>query len=109
MATVKIEEGPGRIEARTGEEITLEVSGANTTGYLWQLQTDSSAVEVVTHEVIPDNESFGGAGVERFIVKPVKAGDAVLHFQLKAPWEIDPVESHDVEVHSVSTNKTFEK
>jgi predicted secreted protein len=102
MTTVKLEEGAERVETHPGEEITLEVPGANTTGYLWRLQTDSSAVQIVGHEVIPDKENFGGAGVERFIVKPLRTGVATLHLELKAPWEDDPAESYDVQVHSVA-------
>ncbi len=101
MTTVKLE-GTHLIEAHPGEEVTVEVPGANTTGYLWRLKTDSNSVQVVGHEVVPDNESFGGAGVERFVVKSLKAGQATLHFELKAPWESDPAESYDVQVRSIA-------
>jgi predicted secreted protein len=106
LTTVKLEQQNEPIEARPGEEITLEVPGANTTGYLWQLKTDVDAVEVVGHEVIPDHENFGGAGVERFVVRPLRAGDATLHLELKAPWENAPAETLDVRVHSVTEKKT---
>ena len=101
---MKLEESVERIEAHPGEEITLEVPGANTTGYLWQLKTDSSAVEIVGHEIIPDHQSFGGAGIERFVLKSLRAGDTTLHLELKAPWENDPAESYNLQVHS-----SFEK
>jgi predicted secreted protein len=101
MTTVKLE-GTERIEAHPGKEFTVEVPGANTTGYLWRLQTDPNTVQIVGHEVVPDDENFGGAGVERFVVKPLKIGHATLHFELKAPWESDPAESYDVQVHSVA-------
>jgi predicted secreted protein len=74
----------------------LEVPGANTTGYLWQIKTDSSAVEIVGHEIVPDDQSFGGAGVERFFLKPPRTGDASLHLELKAPWESEAAQVHSV-------------
>ncbi len=101
MTTIKIEEGAKCVEAHPGERITVEVPGTNTTGYLWQLQTNPDAVQVVGHEVVPDEEHFGGAGVERFVIESIKEGNATLHLELKAPWESDPAETYDLEVHSV--------
>jgi hypothetical protein len=95
MPTVKVE-GDENVDVRPGEEVVLEVPGAN---------TSSDAVEVVGHEVIPDEESFGGAGVERFTLRPLREGNATVHLELKAPWDSDVAESHDVHVHSVAADK----
>ena len=99
MTVVKIEDAQD-IQARPGEAITLEVPSANTTGYLWQLNANPEAVEVVGHEVIADEENFGGAGIERFTVRPLRGGDVTVHFELKAPWENDPAEVREVRVHT---------
>jgi len=100
MPTVKVD-GDQSVQVHVGEEVTLEVSGANTTGYLWQLNADPSAVKVVEHQIVPDEESFGGSGTERFIVRPLSGGDAMVRLELKAPWEKEPVETHDVLMHSL--------
>jgi predicted secreted protein len=102
MTTVKVEESAEPVETRLGEVVTLEVPGANTAGYLWQLQTNSDTVKVVGHEVVPDEENFGGAGVERFCLQVLKEGDATVYLRLKRPWEQEAAESYDVHLHSVS-------
>jgi predicted secreted protein len=99
MATVKVE-GNESVEVHPGEEVTLEVTGANTTGYLWHLNANPEAVEFVGHEVVADLENFGGAGIERFVVRLLCEGDSMVRLELKAPWETEPVEIHDVQVHS---------
>jgi predicted secreted protein len=100
MPTVKVEGGQ-TVDTHPGEDVTLEVQGANTTGYLWRLNANPDVVLIVGHEVIPDEESFGGAGIERFVVRPLRSGDATIRLELKAPWETEPVESHDVHFHSI--------
>jgi predicted secreted protein len=102
VTTIKLDEVTERIESQSGEAFTLEVPGANTTGYLWQIKTDPSVVQLIEHEIVPDEENFGGAGIERFVLKLLRTGVAKVHLELKAPWEEQPVETYDLQVHSVA-------
>ncbi len=104
MTTVRVE-GEQSIEVPEGGEVTLEVSGANTTGYLWKLDANPEAVEIVGHEIIADENSFGGAGVERFTLKALRQGEATVRLELRAPWESDAAESHDVHVHALPSSE----
>ena len=97
MTTIKVETQQN-VRVEPGEDVTLEVPGCGTTGYLWKLDANPGAVEVVGHEVVPDDRSFGGAGVERFTVRSVHVGDATVRLELKAPWESTAVESYDVTI-----------
>ncbi len=99
MTTVKVESDQN-VEIKSGDSVTLEVPGAATTGHLWELKADPGAVEVLDHKIVPDEKSFGGAGTERFTVKPLKEGDALITLQLRAPWESEPAESHSVHIFS---------
>ncbi|MEA2935282.1 MAG: Chagasin family peptidase inhibitor [Variibacter sp.] len=98
MTTFKVE-GDRDLQVRSGEEVTLEVPGANTTGYLWRLEANPEDVEIVDHQVLPNTESFGGAGIERFTVKSTRDGDSTLKLELKRPWGPDDIaESHTVQL-----------
>lgn len=94
MVIIQVED-TRNVEVRKGDEVTLEVPGGTTPG-LWELEASPDAVEVIGHEVVADEERVGGRGVERFIVRSVRAGNATLRLQFKAPWEAEPMETFDV-------------
>jgi predicted secreted protein len=104
MTTVKVGTDAS-VDVRAGEQVTLEVPGANTTGYLWHLDANPKAVEVLGHEIVADDSSFGGGGLERFVVRPLQEGPATVRLNLKAPWESEPVETHNVQVRLLKPNE----
>ena len=84
------------IPAYKGVPIVLQVAGSGTTGYLWEVEAEAGSVRIHDHRIAADEESFGAAGTESFVVELLENHDAELRFILKAPWEEQPAEVHTV-------------
>ena len=75
------------LHVRTNETVAIEIEGAGTTGYLWEVAKRPPALEVVRHSIEPNLETFGGAGKDRFEVRANRPGNHAFTLKLKAPWE----------------------
>ena len=83
------------VPARLGERVVIHVEGAGTTGYQWHLEPQDGAA-LVDHRIEADQESFGAAGSEAFVVELTAPHDTDLRLTLKAPWEEQPAEVRTV-------------
>ncbi|HYP08300.1 MAG TPA: protease inhibitor I42 family protein [Bryobacteraceae bacterium] len=90
----------GVIRAHVGEPIEITVTGAGTTGYLWQVDTEHDKVRILRHQVNPNHESFGGMGEESFVLEPLRAGDSQVTFRLQRPWDGNTAEEHTLRLTS---------
>jgi predicted secreted protein len=94
-----LELGEGRDAAASvavGEPLELRLASAGTTGHLWQLHADPERVRVLSRDTVPDELSFGGRGVMRFVVEALRPGATDLRLELAAPWEPAPAREHTV-------------
>ena len=88
------------IRVNPEEIFELEVPGSGTTGYLWNLEVDIEKLEIIDHQIIADNTSFGGSGQEIYRLKTLEPGQIELKMILKAPWEPNPAEVHVLNIIS---------
>lgn len=93
-----------RQTARVGQEFQLALPAVPATGHQWELQAGGENVEIVRRESGNPGLAIGGATTAAITLKPKKAGDFVLQFGLKRPWESEIAETATVEV-SVSPTK----
>ena len=84
------------IHVHVGEPVEIAVRSGGANGYAWSVRCDPSTVDVVEHKRQPDRESFGGRGSESFVVQLTEKGRAELEFTLRAPWESEPEERHEL-------------
>lgn len=82
-----------KIIVSAGEPFTIELEGNPTTGYEWELQVDNDKVQVIDQRYQPPGRtSVGGGGQERFTLKPIKKGGAIVRALYKRAWEREPIE-----------------
>lgn len=79
-----------------GEELRLSVR-IGSTGRLWGL-TALNNVSVKDLGVSPSG-SFGGAGLQSFIVVCQNPGDYLLELILRAPWRKEIDEKREINLH----------
>jgi len=100
VKSIKIEDSVRQsVRVDANEQVTLEIAGAATTGYLWEVSLKSPAVELLEHRFQPNLESFGGAGLDRFVVRASKPGVQKLILALRAPWEREAIKEFELELN----------
>ena len=79
------------ISVNKGHEFGIKLTSSGSSGYRWELKADQS-YEILKsgHEVIPNLNSFGGAGKEVFFFRANKSGIYNIEFNFRAPWEPEP-------------------
>ncbi|ESX24444.1 protease inhibitor I42 family protein [Mesorhizobium sp. LSJC264A00] len=88
------------LRVKGGEKVAIELEGAGTTGYAWEVAKQAPELEVIGHSVEPNLESFGAAGTDRFVVRADSLGSHDIELTLKAPWESAPVKRLTVKIKS---------
>lgn len=78
------------VDVVEGEEVVVALEGSGGSGYMWQ-QELASTLDLASHEVVPDGESFGGGGTEIFTYRPGAVDTYEIRFALQRPWESKPV------------------
>jgi predicted secreted protein len=94
-----------RQTARVGQEFPVSLPPVPATGHQWELQTGGEHVEVVRRETSEASPEIGGAAAEELVLRPKKAGEFVLQFGLKRPWEAEVAETATVEVSVADPSK----
>ena len=81
------------IDLELGQQPVISLDSNRTTGYEWVL-TDLDRQILKPADDAPGYESspnpaglMGVGGTERWSFKPVKAGDTVIRFEYRRPWE----------------------
>ncbi|MCR5698453.1 MAG: protease inhibitor I42 family protein [Treponemataceae bacterium] len=79
----------------------VELEGNPTTGYTWSYEIYDESIIKIDEKV----ESLGDKGVMgapsrfEYTIKSLKAGNTVVRFEYKRPWEEDPIEVRFIDVH----------
>lgn len=97
MRSIAVGKGVQQIVAKKGEEFALDLEGAGTTGYLWEVASRSKGLKLESRKTMPDKSAIGAAGREQFVVKVSQIGPQKIVFSLRAPWEQKAVRSIEVE------------
>lgn len=80
------------IEARLGDEITINLESNRTTGYQWRFSKpfDKNILLLVgTKYIVGESKLVGAGGKEEWVFKAIKSGKATLYFEYAYPWEKD--------------------
>ncbi len=78
------------MEAINGQNFLITLLGNKASGYEWNANYDSAAVEFVTREYAePEGDFMNGAGFEKFTFKALKERETEIEFVFKKPAEKD--------------------
>lgn len=102
MKRFKVEVGADKtttLKVPSSEKFAIEIDGAGTTGYGWEISNDSEGFKVTDHSIKPNLESFGAAGVDEFILEAAP-GMHTLKIDLRAPWESAPAKQIKLKINS---------
>jgi inhibitor of cysteine peptidase len=75
-------------QVKINKIFTMILPSNPTTGYQWQVNFDSSYLELVKQQYTPsDTMLIGSGGADRFEFKSIKIGETLLIFSYLRPWE----------------------
>jgi predicted secreted protein len=78
------------MEAINGQNFLITLLGNKASGYEWNANYDSDAVEFITREYAePEGDLMNGAGFDKFTFKALEEGDTEIEFVFKKPAEKD--------------------
>lgn len=81
------------IKTKKGDHFSLVLEANPTTGYQWELDFDSSFIQLVERNYAPPSQSLVGAGGEEtFNFLALKSGETEIIFSYLRPWEKEEVE-----------------
>jgi inhibitor of cysteine peptidase len=87
------------IHVKTGEEFSIALPSNATTGYAWEYTTVFVQVfPLATTYVLSTPILTGSGGTDFFRFKAAGAGQVVLHFVYKRPWETSVSDQKDFTV-----------
>lgn len=79
------------VDVTVGEEFTLRLRAAPTTGYRWVLEPDDAApapVELVDESfTAPESDRPGAAAAQLFRFRAVSPGEVVVCLRYARPWD----------------------
>jgi len=78
------------IEARVGQDISIELEANATTGYQWELANplDEKILQLVKSEYLPEKTGLvGSGGKQMWVLKALKQGKTAVSFKYSRPWE----------------------
>lgn len=90
IMTHEVSKGTSTIETDLGRAIGLALPRAGTSGYRWEASGADGAE--MNRQPVQSGSSIGGETPEIFQVTPHRQGDISLRWELRAPWEAEPVE-----------------
>lgn len=87
-AEVTIEAQEGVLETKNGDNFSIVLEANPTTGYQWEIDFDSSYIQLVGREyTVSSPELLGSGGKETFNFLSVKSGETGITFSYLRPWE----------------------
>jgi predicted secreted protein len=93
-------EGPStKVTASNGQAL-VRLPETPSTGYEWQLAARPKSVRVVSEEYVDEQREpvAGGSGEHVFHLELSSPGPELLDFELRRPWEDQPLERRRVQV-----------
>ena len=81
------------IQVTAGEEFAIALEGNPTTGYTWQVHTDSRHLELLDQTFVRGGERVGAGGQEVFRFRVLAAGETEIACEYRRPWEEEVLES----------------
>ena len=75
------------IQVAVGDEFAIELEGNPTTGYTWQIQTDSRHLALLGQEFEPGGKGVGAGGREVFRFHVLASGEAEIDCEYRRPWD----------------------
>ena len=101
-ATLKDADNGGKVSLKVGQQVSLQLAGNPTTGYIWNVQPldDKVLKQVGESSFKAESDLAGAPGVETFVFEAVAPGTATLSLAYARPWETDvkPDKTYSVEV-----------
>jgi inhibitor of cysteine peptidase len=88
----------GRRAARVGEEVSVALPENPTTGYRWEPEIDTSALEQTGDHYEGPAEPRGAAGTRRLTFKVLRPGPARLRLVKRRAWENTGVDEFSVDL-----------
>ncbi|HUL27100.1 MAG TPA: protease inhibitor I42 family protein [Streptosporangiaceae bacterium] len=92
------EDSGGRRTARVGEELSVVLPENPTTGYRWQPEIDTSALQQTDDRYEGPAEPRGAAGTRRLTFKVLRPGPAQLRLVKRRAWENTGVDEFSVDL-----------
>jgi predicted secreted protein len=87
------------VDVEAGTPFEVELASTPTTGYVWEVASLPSGVDLVGSDVaIPADAAVGDGGVQVFRLRASEPGRHRLTFVLKRRWEAEGIEHHVVEI-----------
>lgn len=75
------------IRGTVDRPILISLPANLTTGFSWEMDFCDPSVECKKLPYLRHRGGLGAGGIQRFEVKVPEAGEFVIRFQLKRPWE----------------------
>ena len=75
------------IQVAAGDEFALDLEGNPTTGYTWQITTDSQVLEYLGQEFEAGGEGVGAGGREVIRFRVLAAGETEIACEYRRPWD----------------------
>ena len=87
------------IRIPVGEEFSVRLESTPTTGYMWNVNTLPEGIQLLGSEYEkPTGDRPGDPGIQAFRFRALRAGEHLINFALKRPWEKNPIRSRTVRV-----------
>ncbi len=84
-----------------GTPFEVALGSAPSTGYMWQLQSLPTGVQLLGSDFSqPPDAAIGDGGTQIFHLKTERAGRFELLFELKRRWETTPIQTRQIDVDS---------
>jgi len=81
------------IQTAVGEQFAIALAGNPTTGYAWQVRSDSQALELLGQEFELGGEGVGAGGMEVFRFRALATGETEITCEYRRPWDKETRES----------------
>lgn len=90
-------------EVNNGEKFSISLESNPTTGYSWEVDFDSTAIELIDNKYTSDSqeEVVGAGGTETFEFLALQSGETQITFSYLRPWEKDK-EPIETKVYNIS-------
>jgi predicted secreted protein len=92
------------LELRAGEQHLVRLPGLGTAGYRWSARIEGdpavAAVREAGQQALP-GEALGASAGEAYSIHPNRAGEVLVRFEQRRPWEpegAEPAAEHTVRV-----------